>query len=419
MRKQSSVSTLLRVKSSEAETELEWHCHCCIARNDNADTACRVCNRPRSYANAPHLPLHDHGKYILRSDQLRTLLPGPRLHDSNAKKWTALHSCAAVGNHKLVEELLNQGSEIEATTIEGYTPLHLAAHSGSVETVSVLVVRKANPNAQTFFEKNTPLHIAVKEGWRSIVHYLIDIGANIHIVNAVGRSPLHVAATKGRVDIGTLLLQNHAKFQQMDSQGWTPQQIAEYHNHFDFQEILMRSGLQDSQYKITDIVKGEWDNELWRHVVVGRRQREKDLSAAEIAYDVSSIKTNLALATSQSSTSWTQGTSLQKTDTRPSRGSVLIKSSTIKTGVVGATTLPKTDIPRPRQRSLVELQTSSFSSSSNSSVSKVTARGGGIGAFPIVDIDNVSVISDLSKDGSDGDIRQESKYAAAARRNMV
>jgi hypothetical protein len=74
---------------------------------------------------------------------------------SNATNWTALHSTAAVGNHELVQELIQQGSVVEARSHHGQTPLHLAAHSGSLECCSLLVAAGADLNAQTFFEKNT------------------------------------------------------------------------------------------------------------------------------------------------------------------------------------------------------------------------------------------------------------------------
>ena len=439
LKKQSSSSSIK--SSTKSQKSSEWHCHCCIARNDIDDDLCRVCGRPRSYADAPHLPLHDTGKYILRSDQVATLLPGHRIHDCNEKKWTALHSTAAIGNCDLVEELLVQGSELEATTVEGYTPLHLAVYSGSLETVSVIVKRKANLNAKTFFEQNTPLNIAIQEGWRSVVQYLIDMGADIHLVNAVGRSPLHIAATTGRVDIGTILLHNHAKFDQMDYQGWTPQQVAEYHNHFDFQEILMRCGLKDSQYKITEIKKGEWDTELWNQVVKGRRNREVELESAETAYDVSSVRTgSLALLNSKSlysssmtGSSTADNTAVRETETRPKKGSIFYKG----TGLAGDVKPPgrgPPPCPRPPPRPALsqspssrDMMTSGSKGAELYQPADILEQSIGSQSYPFMSgdsSDNISVVSDLSRD--DGSVTSsqkkkggtESRHAAAARRNM-
>jgi hypothetical protein len=453
LKKQNSSSAIL--KNAATPKANEWFCHCCIARNDILVDSCRVCGRGRSYADAPHLPLHDTGKYILRPDQVGTLLPGHRIHDSNDRNWTALHSCAAIGNRELVEELLNQGSELEATTIEGYTPLHLAVYSGSIETVSVIVMKKANINAKTFFEQNTPLHIAIQEGWRSLVQYLIDVGADVNIVNAVGRSPLHVAATTGRVDIGNILLHNKANFKEMDFQGWTPQQVAEYHNHFDFQEILMRCGLKDSQYKITEIQKGDWDNELWGHVVKGRRRREEELLSSEVAYDVSSVKSYLAIGASQSlqASSWSNTSSAGSIDARLEkagagsghRGSVTFKGdgrkgSALLAGVVikppanppgTQATKPPGAVGASKHTPVLTAQSSSGGSFTSSTSFSPKAMSGtdarnvrrpvetpvrGMSEDGACD-DNISVISELSKDGTVSS-NNESKHAAAARRNL-
>mmetsp|Transcript_1870 Transcript_1870/g.2973 ORF Transcript_1870/g.2973 Transcript_1870/m.2973 type:complete len:419 (+) Transcript_1870:111-1367(+) len=283
MKRSASTATQLKPKPL---APTEWFCHCCMARNHHTQHECRVCGRPDTYALAPHLPLHDIGRVVLRPSQIGTLLPEHHIHDYNEMKWTALHSCAAIGNISLVTELLDRGSEVEAATEEGFTPLHLAAHSGSIEVVSILVVRKVNINAQTFFEKNTPLHIAVQEGWRAVSQYLIDMGADVNIVNAVGRAPMHIAAATGRVDIGRYLLKNKANFTLLDYQGWTPQQVAEYHNHFEFQELMMRAALKDSQHSITEIVKGEWDTVLWNQVVRSRREREDALVKDQQAYGI-------------------------------------------------------------------------------------------------------------------------------------
>lgn len=276
--------------SSSVRSSSEWFCHCCSARNYNELLTCRVCGRPVTYADGPHLPLHDLGRYVLRSNQVETLLPNDHIHDVNERKWTALHSCASIGNHELVSKLLELGSEIEATTIEGYTPLHLAVYSGSLDTVAILCGKKCNLNPQTFFELNTPLHIAVQEGWRTITQYLIGAGANIKLVNALGRTPLHIAAIHGRIDIGHYLLENnYYSVQTKDGTGWSLQQLAEYYGHYEFEELCQRYLLTDNQYKIREIQRGDYDCQLWRDVVNIKRKNDEKLHHEERAYSVRDI----------------------------------------------------------------------------------------------------------------------------------
>jgi hypothetical protein len=270
------------------EPSSEWYCHCCSARNHQKLILCRICGRSITYADTPHLPLHDIGHYVLRPNQISSVLPLNHLHDTNEMKWTALHSCASIGNHYLVSELLKQGSEINATTIEGYTPLHLAAYSGSLETVAILVNEKnCNLNLQTFFEANTALHIAVLEGWRTICQYLVSVGINLSLVNALGRTPLHLAAMTGRTDIGFYFLEQKLfSVLTKDHMGWCVQQIAEFYQHRDFEELCVQFSLTDQQYKIREIPPKEWDSELWKEIVKSQQIAVEKRIKEERVYSV-------------------------------------------------------------------------------------------------------------------------------------
>jgi hypothetical protein len=278
----SSTSTGPGISSSE------WYCHCCSARNHQKQNQCRICGRPVTYADGPHLPLHDIGRYVLRPNQVSTVLPLDHLHDTNEMRWTALHSCASVGNHALVHELLRQGSEINATTVEGYTPLHLAVFSGSLETVALITSDKTcNINAQTFFESNTALHISVQEGWRSICQYLIGTGINTTLVNALGRTPLHLAAVTGRTDIGYYFLEQKLfSVFTKDAMGWSLQQIAEFYQHRDFEEMCLQFSLPDNQYKIREIPPREWDSDLWKEIVKIKQLADEKRIKEERVYSV-------------------------------------------------------------------------------------------------------------------------------------
>lgn len=263
-----------------------WHCHCCTKKNDPQATKCITCGRPDTYANRAYLPLHDIGKRVLRANQVATLLPGDAIHDvSESTNWTALHSTAAVGNYELVRELVANGSVVEARTLHGHTPLHLAAYSGSLECCSCLVAAKANVNAQTFSEKNTALHIAVGEGWGSIVEYLVGVRADVHVKNAVGRTALHVAASVGRHDIGMCLLQNKSDPGALDSLGWSPRQVAEFHRYDEFTELMIRAEMKEVQYSMKDVPPGKWDTGLWRDAVSSYHQSKAQIEKERSRFD--------------------------------------------------------------------------------------------------------------------------------------
>ncbi|EKX54127.1 hypothetical protein GUITHDRAFT_46725, partial [Guillardia theta CCMP2712] len=65
----------------------------------------------------------------------------------------------------------------------GYTPLHFACESGSVETVEYLIAHRADVNARSLMQDATQQ------------------------LKGEGRTPLHAAVSRGSVEVIQLLLQ--------------------------------------------------------------------------------------------------------------------------------------------------------------------------------------------------------------------
>lgn len=66
----------------------------------------------------------------------------------------------------MVRFLLRYGARVDATTLAGYTPLHLAAQQGGQEIVEILLDSGASPNAVTV-DGHTPLAIGRRFGHSS------------------------------------------------------------------------------------------------------------------------------------------------------------------------------------------------------------------------------------------------------------
>jgi ankyrin repeat protein len=103
--------------------------------------------------------------------------------------------------------------------------LYLAVHSGSIESIRLLVEAGANVNRPTSFEKNTPLHLAVEKNWKDICRYLIEKGADVRACNVMMRTPLHCAAVTGRLEIGVMLLKAGALPNATDINGWNARYV--------------------------------------------------------------------------------------------------------------------------------------------------------------------------------------------------
>jgi ankyrin repeat protein len=108
-----------------------------------------------------------------------------------------LHRAAYLGLASAVKSLITYGATDEAVDSYGETPLHKAVRQGHLATVEVLV-RTSDVNA-TSLDGMTPLHWAVLTGREEIVQTLLLYGADAHMRNEImdGLSPAAMARALG------------------------------------------------------------------------------------------------------------------------------------------------------------------------------------------------------------------------------
>ena len=110
------------------------------------------------------------------------------------------------GNIENIKRLLSSGMlEMNYLGIFGDTPLHIAAYSGHIHVVKLLLDRGAQHDSQTL-TGHTPLHMAAHEGHLEIVQLLLDVGANPNARTPSGQTPLDLASAKDHEDVANLLL---------------------------------------------------------------------------------------------------------------------------------------------------------------------------------------------------------------------
>ena len=134
-----------------------------------------------------------------------------------------LHQCKR-GNdaEKAVELVLNDGLDINTPALCNRTPLLWASLSSSGEFIETLIDLGADVNAQRTDDKVTPLILSASWNNFMAVYLLLDHEADSNIARADGNSPLHIAVSNGFFDITKLLIKKGSNVNLQNKEGRTP-----------------------------------------------------------------------------------------------------------------------------------------------------------------------------------------------------
>mmetsp|Transcript_29354 Transcript_29354/g.37847 ORF Transcript_29354/g.37847 Transcript_29354/m.37847 type:complete len:814 (+) Transcript_29354:273-2714(+) len=123
---------------------------------------------------------------------------------------TPLHHLSELAKNEegkpLLDQLIQQGADLDVKDAAGFTPLHWAARYGSVEAVNTLRMAGADLEARGW-NGNTCLHFAAWEGHTEVVKVLLAMGMDIDTPNHFGLAPLHNAVLMDQVAVIELLLE--------------------------------------------------------------------------------------------------------------------------------------------------------------------------------------------------------------------
>jgi ankyrin repeat protein len=168
---------------------------------------------------------------------LLLLEPGAKVPDE------AVETAIKRDESRLIRELLRRKEDGELDS--GFTPLDLAASSGSVNVTRVLLEGGADANAAS---RNgaTPLEDASLKGFESIVMLLLDRGAQVNQVNSdSGTTALYAAAAFGRDKVVKVLLERGANPSLCGRNGKTALQAAVENGYSGAAGLLRERGGHD------------------------------------------------------------------------------------------------------------------------------------------------------------------------------
>jgi ankyrin repeat protein len=100
-----------------------------------------------------------------------------------------------------IQKIINSGANVNAQSILGFTPLHVAVIDNRPEIVQLLLEHGANINAVTNKEKQSPLHLAIIANNLNMLQILIEKGADITLEMNDGTTSAQLALKKGNMSI--------------------------------------------------------------------------------------------------------------------------------------------------------------------------------------------------------------------------
>ncbi len=193
----------------------------------------------------------------------------------------------------LVRRMLSAGADANRQTIyptggpagdvrinpapTGSSAVHIAASSGNLELVQLLLARGGNPNLVRK-DGHTPFSVAVLAGDLGIVREMVARGAAVSgrwnpqdkipdPVEAItlarqNQSILHLAAIEGKPELLEYLHAQGASLTASNSKGETPLDLADQQERF--REAIQRQGAEDDQERLKKIVRGTAATEMLR-----------------------------------------------------------------------------------------------------------------------------------------------------------
>ncbi|XP_052014582.1 ankyrin repeat domain-containing protein 42 isoform X1 [Apodemus sylvaticus] len=184
--------------------------------------------------------------------------PGPskscrETADSSSRKkvhFSSIHDAVRAGDVKQLSDIVERGTNLnEVDPLHNFTPLHWAAHSGSLECLHWLLWNGADA-AQTTTRGWTAAHIAAIRGQDACLQALIINGANLATQDDRGCTPLHLAATHGHSFSLQIMLRSGVDPSVTDQREWKPVHYAAFHGRLGCLQLLVKwgCGIEDVDY---------------------------------------------------------------------------------------------------------------------------------------------------------------------------
>ncbi|XP_056433606.1 caskin-2-like [Gadus chalcogrammus] len=164
--------------------------------------------------------------------------------------FSALHHAALSGTVELLSLLLEAQAMVDIRDVNGMRPLHYAAWQGKADSVLVLLRGGAAVNLASQ-DGQVPLHLAAQYGHYEVSEMLLQHQSNPCLMNKMKKTPLDLACEFGRVKVAQLLLSSNMVTSLLEGEGRDPQDsasttplhLAARNGHRDVIRLLLKAGI--------------------------------------------------------------------------------------------------------------------------------------------------------------------------------
>ena len=157
-------------------------------------------------------------------------------------KEDKLRRAATNGDLDGIRRLVKAGARIDASDMDGYTPLICAVTSDQPEAASLLLELGSDVNRRADNSGHTALTWAAILGYSHLMDSLLQAGADTETKNKRGRTPLMEAALRGHETTTEKLLASGADPNAKDRRGRTALAMATFSNHDGVAFLLVAQG---------------------------------------------------------------------------------------------------------------------------------------------------------------------------------
>ena len=182
---------------------------------------------------------------------------GLKLQELQKDSYKPATLAAKSGSLAMVELMLNKNCDANARDENGWNALHFASYYGHYQIIERLIANNVSTIATTS-KKETPLLFAVKGSHFAVAERLLRCSKDDNIVGAEdeqGQQPVHHTTRTGSMEIFNLLMSNGAKINVENSFGWQPLHIATAYGHLALVQRLLEQGANVDEKLGTSSIK--------------------------------------------------------------------------------------------------------------------------------------------------------------------